>query len=82
MSKADELAERLAIDALDYEKRSGNSAVVTEIGKIVGASSSTLQDAFLTAVRVLRAEAQARAYLAEMETKGESSLTMAINADD
>ncbi len=82
MSKADELAERLAIDALAYEKRSGNSAVVTEIGKIVGASSSTLQDAFLTAVRVLRAEAQARAYLAEMETKGESSLTMAINADD
>jgi len=82
MSKVDELAEKLAIDALAYEKRSGNTSVVSEVGKIVGASSSTLQDAFLTAVRVLRAEKQARAYLKEMEAKGESSLTVAINADD
>ena len=82
MSKADEIAEKLAEDALAYEKSSGNSAVVTEIGKIVGASSSTLQDAYLTAIRVLRAEAQARKYLEEMKAKGSSDLTVAIDADD
>ncbi len=82
MSKVDEIAEKLALDALDYEKTTGNGSVVTEIGKIVGASSSTLQDAYLTAVRVLRAEKLARAYLEEMKTKGASSLTVAIDADD
>lgn len=82
MSKADEIAERLAVDALAYEKSTGNSAVVTEIGKIVGASSTTLQDAYLTAVRVLRAEALARKYLEEMKTEGSSDLTVAIDADD
>ena len=82
MSRAEDIADKLAQDALDYEKTSGSATVVTEISKILGASSSTLQDAFLTAVRVLRAEAQARRYLEEMKTKGESKLTVAINADD
>ena len=82
MSKPDDIAQKLAEDALAYEKSSGNSAVVTEIGKIVGASSATLQDAYLTAIRVLRAEERARAYLEEMKAEGKSSLTVAINADD
>ena len=82
MSKVDEIAERLAVDALAYEKKTGNTSVVTEVGKIVGASSSTLQDAFLTAVRVMRAETLARSYLEDMETKGASSRTVAIDAND
>ncbi len=82
MSKADAIAQQLAEDALAYEKRTGDATVVNEVSKIIGASSSTLQDAFLTAIRVLRAEAQARAYLKDMETKGSSNRTMAINADD
>ena len=82
MSKADAIAQQLAEDALAYEKRTGNATVVNEVSKIIGASSSTLQDAFLTAIRVLRAEAQARAYLKDMETKGSSSRTVAIDADE
>ncbi len=82
MSKVDDIAETLANDAIAYEKKSGNTSVVSEVGKIIGSSSATLQDAFLTAVRVLRAEAQARAYLDDMETKGSSKRTVAINADD
>jgi hypothetical protein len=81
MSRVDDIAEKLAEDALDYEQRSGNSSVVTEVSKIIGASSSTLQDAFLTAVRVRRAEALARAYLSDMESKGSSSRTVAVEAD-
>ena len=81
MSRVDDIAEKLAEDALDYEQRSGNASVVTEVSKIIGASSSTLQDAFLTAVRVRRAEALARAYLSDMESKGSSSRTVAVEAD-
>lgn len=82
MSKADEIAEQLAAEALDFEKRTGNASVVNEMGKIIGASSATLEDAFLNTVRVLRAEALARAYFDDIKTKGTSSRTAAVNADD
>lgn len=61
----EKVAGELADLALADEVRSGDEKIVAEIAEIVGSSSQTLQEAYLTAVRVRRAEARARALLAE-----------------
>ena len=52
---ADDLAKRslAAMDALD------DDTITKQVAEALGASSTTLQEAFLTAVRIRRAEARA-----------------------
>jgi hypothetical protein len=64
----EKIAGELADLALADEKRSDDEKIVAEIAEIVGASSQTLQEAFLTAVRVRRAEKRARSLLTERAT--------------
>ena len=61
----EKIAGELADLALADEKRSDDEKIVNEISEIVGSSSQTLQEAYLTAVRVRRAEKRARSLLAE-----------------
>ncbi|MGJ8624064.1 MAG: hypothetical protein ACSHW1_14990 [Yoonia sp.] len=70
----DKVAGELADLALQDQRRSGDETIVDEISEIVGASSQTLQEAFLTAVRVRRAEDRARELLAKRASEqiGES----------
>lgn len=65
MANLDETADDLARLALEDEARTGDDKIVDRISEILGASSQTLQEAFLTQVRVRRAEKRARALLAE-----------------
>lgn len=65
MSLLDDMADELAQLALKDEQRSGSDSIVKEVGEILGASSQTLQEAYLTAIRVRRAEHRARALLEE-----------------
>ena len=65
----DKIAGELADLALADEKRSDDEKIVNEISEIVGSSSQTLQEAYLTAVRVRRAEKRARSLLAERAAK-------------
>ena len=67
MGITDDIADELAIEALKLEERTGDDKVVTKISEILGASSQTTQEAYLTSVRVRRAEKRARDYLAEMK---------------
>lgn len=69
MGITDDIADELAIEALKLEDRTGDDKVVTKISEILGASSQTTQEAYLTSVRVRRAEQRARTYLAEMKEK-------------
>jgi len=62
-------ANELADLALAEQEASGNEKIVMEIGEVLGASSQTLQEAYLTAVRVRRAEARARELLAKSAAK-------------
>lgn len=66
---ADDYIERVAGELADLaladEQATGDENIVNDIGDILGSSSQTLQEAFLTAVRVRRAEERARALLAE-----------------
>jgi len=65
MGVLEDTADELAQLALADEKASGDEQICDEIAEILGSSSQTLQEAFLTSVRVRRAEARARRTLAE-----------------
>ncbi|MEM6310906.1 MAG: hypothetical protein AAF754_12755 [Pseudomonadota bacterium] len=71
----DKVAGELADLALADERRSADNTIVDQIGEIVGASSQTLQEAFLTAVRVRRAESRARQLLADRATEQVNNAT-------
>jgi hypothetical protein len=63
MGVTEDIADELAIEALKIEAVTGDETVVTRVSDILGASSQTTQEAFLTSVRVRRAEARARTFL-------------------
>ena len=65
MGFLDDMADEIAVAALADELRSGDDKIVAQIGEILGSSSQTLQEAYLTAIRVRRAEKRAKALLAE-----------------
>ena len=65
MNRMDDLADALALESLELEERTGNENLVARIGEALGSSSPTMEEIFLTAVRVRRAERRARRKLDE-----------------
>ena len=68
-SYVETVAGELADLALADASASGDDNIVDMISEILGASSQTLQEAYMTAVRVRRAEARARELLAKRAGK-------------
>ena len=66
MSYVEDLGEKLARDVLKAQKETGDLNMVQDIAKVIEASSSTLHEAFMTAVRVYDAEERARSTLAQI----------------
>jgi hypothetical protein len=62
MSILEDLADGLAKDALAAET-GPDDKIVDEVAKVVGALSTTLEEAYLTSIRVRRAEARGRRFL-------------------
>jgi hypothetical protein len=48
MAITDDIADELAIEALKREAESGDETIVTRVAEILGASTQTTQEAFLT----------------------------------
>ncbi len=69
MGITDDIADELAIKALKLEEETGDEKIVTKVSEILGASSQTTQEAYLTSVRVRRAEQRARIYLNGIDPK-------------
>lgn len=65
MGVTEDLADDLARDVIKAIEATGDELIITEVQKILGATSQTAEEAFLTAVRVRRANIKARAYLLE-----------------
>ena len=63
MGIVEDLADALAVDALKTEEMTGDDKVVDQVAEILGADSITTQEAFLTAIRVRKADKRARIYL-------------------
>ncbi len=65
MGVTEDLADQLAQDALKAEEITGDERIVDDLANMMGATSQTAEEAFLTAVRVRRANAKARRMLAD-----------------
>jgi hypothetical protein len=59
------VANELALEVLQLVKDTGDEDIVDEVKKVIGASSTTLEEAYMTAVRVRRAESRALELLAK-----------------
>ncbi|MGB5864670.1 MAG: hypothetical protein WBG95_10245 [Sulfitobacter sp.] len=58
------MANQLAEECLAVQKETGEDRLFMEVGDVLGASSQTLEEAFLTAIRTRMAEQKGRAFLA------------------
>ncbi len=65
MSTLDRLAEELGADVMKAMDETGDDRLFMEIAGVIGAASQTLEEAFLTDVRVRLAERKARAHLVQ-----------------
>jgi hypothetical protein len=65
MSVTEDLASDLARDTIAAMETYGNDRLYVEVSAVLGATSTTLQEAFLTAIRVRLAERRARTFLEE-----------------
>jgi len=65
MGVTEDLADELARDVIKTIEATGDEDIIAEITQVLGASSQTAEEAFLTALRVRRANLKARAILME-----------------
>ncbi|WP_050931724.1 hypothetical protein [Aestuariivita boseongensis] len=65
MGLAEELGDKLAIDVLKVVEKLGDDQLIAEVAKVLAASSTPTEEAFMSAIRVRQAEARARAFLRE-----------------
>ncbi|KIC37536.1 hypothetical protein [Leisingera sp. ANG-M7] len=78
MGTIETLAQKLAVDTLKVQDASGEERFYVEVGQVLGAASQSLEEAFLTEIRVRLAERKARDFLnkkvadlqAQLGTKG------------
>lgn len=75
------VAGELAELALADEERSGDDKIINDIAEIVGSSSQTLQEAFLTSVRVRRAEKRARELLTKRNPQNSGDTSRLLTGD-
>ena len=60
MGIVEDVADELALESLKIINATGDDAFVQRIADTIGGSSQTMEEAYLTAVRVRRAEQRAR----------------------
>lgn len=74
MSLADDLANKLAAKVIAHVEKTGDEDIIKVMSQSLGDSSQTLQEAFITSVRVqraaIRADRQLKARIAEYEKPG------------
>lgn len=71
MAILDDAADKLAIKALDLEEKTGNETLVRKVADALASSSPTMEETFLTAVRIRRAERRALRVIEALE-RGET----------
>lgn len=63
MGVTEDLADELALDVIKVIDATGDEEIINQIALVLGSTSQTAEEAFLTAVRVRRANIKARALL-------------------
>lgn len=67
MGIVEDVADELALESLKIIEATGDDAFVKRVADTIGGSSQTMEEAYLTAVRVRRAEKRARVLLKELK---------------
>ncbi len=80
MGIVEDVADELALESLKIINATGDDAFVQRVADTIGGSSQTMEEAYLTAVRVRRAEQRARAVLKDL--KEEMSRTLPAPDND
>ncbi|WP_227268085.1 hypothetical protein [Roseobacter weihaiensis] len=80
MGIVEDVADELALESLKIINATGDDAFVQRIADTIGGSSQTMEEAYLTAVRVRRAEQRARELLAKL--KEDLANAQASSSDD
>jgi len=75
MAELDDIAFSLAEDVIAAMEETGDDRLFDQASKLVADSSSTLHEAFITAVRVLRAERRARELVAQARKSHDAKKT-------
>ena len=75
------MADKLAQEAIAAADKLDDEQVIADIARVIGATSATTEEAFLTAVRVRLAEARARKYLSD-RLAGQDALVPPSEQDD
>lgn len=70
MQLLETVADDLAKQALDIIGLDEETTLIDDMASAIGASSATLQESFLTAVRIRRAEVRALNVLKKFKAKG------------
>lgn len=65
MRVVEELADNLAKDAIELANKLGNDDVIYDTAKVLVATSSTMEEASMTSIRVRLAERRAHRFLKE-----------------
>ena len=81
MRVVEELADNLAKDAIELANKLENDDIIYETAKVLVATSSTMEEAYMTSIRVRLAERRARPFgsrFPKTSTKGVSSNCPAI----
>ena len=67
MGIVEDVADELAVESLKIINATGDDAFVKQVADTIGGSSQTMEEAYLTAVRVRRAEQRARELLGRLK---------------
>ncbi|MEO3414174.1 hypothetical protein AAFO92_05915 [Roseovarius sp. CAU 1744] len=65
MGVTEDMADELATHTIKYIEASGDEEIIAELVKVLGSTSQTAEEAFLTSIRVRRANQKAKALLVE-----------------
>jgi hypothetical protein len=72
MALVDDLADALARDVLESQDDLGDDRFYEKVARVIGTSSPTLQEAFMTSIRFRLAERRGRAFFeAALKAKAE-----------
>ncbi|MEL6643187.1 MAG: hypothetical protein AAFQ79_04570 [Pseudomonadota bacterium] len=80
MGVLEDVSDRLAQEALDLEERLDDEKIVPKIADALGKSSPTMEEHFLTAVRIRRAERRAQKVLDEFNATYEAKMPRQLPA--
>jgi len=67
MGIVEDVADELALESLKFINATGDDSFVKQVADTIGGSSQTMEEAYLTAVRVRRAEQRARQLLDKLK---------------